>query len=166
MIFKELSLAFSLEQWSVIQVVFATTNPGIATFGTFLILNEKEPACQETLETWVQSLGQEDTLEEEMATHSTILAWRIPGTEEPGGLQSLGSRRVTHGWSNLAHMRWLKHSSHLCIWAQFLYGLLMSWGWLPIPGRPRTHWVMCAGFQQAFLVWSCGLLMSHRGCES
>ena len=45
-------------------------------------------------ETLVQSLGQEDSLEEEMATHSNILAWRIPRTEEPGGLQSMGSRRV------------------------------------------------------------------------
>ena len=40
--------------------------------------------------TWVQSLGQEDPLEKEMATHSSILAWRIPWTEEPGGLQSTG----------------------------------------------------------------------------
>ena len=47
-------------------------------------------------ETWVQSLGQEDPLEKEMATHSSILAWEIPWTEEPGGLQSLGSRRVGH----------------------------------------------------------------------
>ena len=45
-------------------------------------------------ETLVQSLGQEDSLEEEMATHSNILAWRIPRTEEPGALQSTGSRRV------------------------------------------------------------------------
>ena len=44
--------------------------------------------------TWVQPLGQEDPLEEEMATHSSILAWRIPWTEEPGGLQSMGSQRV------------------------------------------------------------------------
>ena len=42
---------------------------------------------------WVQSLGWEDPLEEEMATYSSILAWRIPGTEEPGGLQSLGYSR-------------------------------------------------------------------------
>ena len=48
-------------------------------------------------ETWVQSLGQEDSLENEMATHSSILAWRIPRTEEPGGLQSMGSQRVGHG---------------------------------------------------------------------
>ena len=47
-------------------------------------------------ETWVQSLGQEDPLEKEIATHSNILAWRIPWTEEPGRLQYLGSQRVTH----------------------------------------------------------------------
>ena len=50
------------------------------------------PAMQETQ---VQSLGQEDPLEEEMATHSTILAWRIPWTEEPGGLRSIGSQSQT-----------------------------------------------------------------------
>ena len=47
-------------------------------------------------ETWVRSLGQEDALEKGMATHSSILAWRIPCTEEPGGLQSIGLQRV-HG---------------------------------------------------------------------
>ena len=47
-------------------------------------------------ETWVQSLGQEDPLENRMATHSTILAWRIPWTEELEGLQSMGSQRVRH----------------------------------------------------------------------
>ena len=47
-------------------------------------------------ETWVRSLGREDLLEKEMATHSSILAWRIPRTEEPGGLQSRGSQRVRH----------------------------------------------------------------------
>ena len=45
-------------------------------------------------ETQIQSLGQEDPLEKEMATHSSILAWRIPWTQEPGGLQSIGSQRV------------------------------------------------------------------------
>ena len=49
-----------------------------------------------TQETWVQSLGQEDLLEEAMAIHSSILAWRIPWTEEPGGLWSMGSQRVRH----------------------------------------------------------------------
>ena len=51
------------------------------------------PAVQET---WVQSMGQEDPLEEGMATQSSILAWRIPWTEEPGRLQSTGSQRVGH----------------------------------------------------------------------
>ena len=47
-------------------------------------------------ETWIQSLGQEDPLEKKMATHSSILAWEIPGTEEPGRLQSIGLQRVRH----------------------------------------------------------------------
>ena len=57
---------------------------------------------QETQETWVQSLGLEDPLQEEMATHSSTLAWRIPWTEEPGGLQFMGLQRVWHAWSDLA----------------------------------------------------------------
>ena len=57
------------------------------------------PAVQKT-QVW--SLGQEDPLEKGMATHSSILAWRIPWTEEPGGLQSLGSQRVGHDWSDWA----------------------------------------------------------------
>ena len=51
------------------------------------------PAVQET---WVQSLGWEDPLEKGMATHAIIIAWEIPWTEEPGGLQSTGSQRVGH----------------------------------------------------------------------
>ena len=47
-------------------------------------------------ETWVRFLGQEDPLEKAMATDSSMLAWRIPRTEEPGGLQSMGSQRVGH----------------------------------------------------------------------
>ena len=50
-------------------------------------------------ETWVQFLGQEDPLEKEMATHSSILIWRIPLTEEPGELQCMGSQRVGHDWA-------------------------------------------------------------------
>ena len=51
------------------------------------------PATQER---WVRSPGQEDPLEKGMATHSSILAWRIPRTEDPGGLQSIGLQRVGH----------------------------------------------------------------------
>ena len=54
-------------------------------------------------------MGQEDPLEQEMATHSSILAWKIPWTEEPGGLQSLGSQRVGHyRVSSLSFTLWLK----------------------------------------------------------
>ena len=54
------------------------------------------PVMQEMKEMWVQSLDQEDPLEGGTATHSSILAWEIPWTEEPGGLQSTGSQRVGH----------------------------------------------------------------------
>ena len=60
------------------------------------------PAMQELQETQVLSLGWEGPLEEGMATHSSILAWRIPWTEEPGGLQSTGSQRVGHDGRDLA----------------------------------------------------------------
>ena len=54
------------------------------------------PAMQEPQKMWVRSLDPKDPLEEGMATHSRILAWRIPWTEEPGRLQSMGSQRVRH----------------------------------------------------------------------
>ena len=49
---------------------------------------------------WVPSMGQEEPLEQEMATHSIILIWRIQWTEEPGELQSMGSQRVRHDWAH------------------------------------------------------------------
>ena len=58
---------------------------------------------QEVQEPWVQSLGCEDPLGKEMETHSSILAWRIPWTEVPGGLQSMGPQRE-QAWSDLAHI--------------------------------------------------------------
>ena len=60
---------------------------------------------QEIEETRVLSLGGKDPLEKGMATHSSILAWRIPWTEEPGGLQSVGSQRVRHNWISM-HAYW------------------------------------------------------------
>ena len=70
----------------------------------------KEPICQcrRCKRHGVQSLGQEDTLEKEMATHSSILAWRIPWTEEPGGLQSIGSQNQTQ----LKRLSTLAHTQH------------------------------------------------------
>ena len=60
------------------------------------VLVVKNLSMQETQGMWVQSLGQEDPLEEEMATHFGIAAWKIPWTEKPGGLQSRGSKTVRH----------------------------------------------------------------------
>ena len=70
-------------------------NGSIAYIGASLVAQAVKnlPAMQET---WIQFLGWEDSLEKEMATHSSILAWRIPWTEEPGRLQSIGSQRVGH----------------------------------------------------------------------
>ena len=59
-------------------------------------LLKNPPATQETQEMQIQSLGREDLLEKEMGTHSSVLAWRIPGTGEPHGLPSMGSHRVGH----------------------------------------------------------------------
>ena len=71
-------------------------------------------------ETWVWPLGQEDSLEKGMAPHSSTLAWRIPWTEEPGGLQSMGLQRVRHYWATIGH-NWATNTHthslyHLNIW--------------------------------------------------
>ena len=71
----------TLRSWGASLVVLAVMNP---------------PATQEILETQAQSLGQEDPLEQGMATHSSILAWKIPSTEEADGRQSTGSQRVRY----------------------------------------------------------------------
>ena len=68
-------------------------------------ISGKEPtwqcrSCQCRPETWVQSLGWEDPLEKEMAIHCSMLAWKIPWTEVPGGLKFIGSQRVGHDWMN------------------------------------------------------------------
>ena len=63
---------------------------------------------------WVQSLGREDPLEKGMATHSSVLAWGMQWTEEPGRLQSIGSQRVRHSRSALAGMQARLYSFYLC----------------------------------------------------
>ena len=65
------------------------------------------------LETCVQSLGQEDPLEKDMATHSSILVWRIPWTEEPGGLRSMGLQRVGYNQATNTFFHYIPYSS-LC----------------------------------------------------
>ena len=101
-------------------------------------------------ETWVQSLGQEDPLEKEMATHSSIFAWRIPWTEEPGVLQSTGSQRVGRDWAtslslqsnkSAGLLRWLS-GKRICLrcrrckrWGLHPWVEKIPWRreWQPIP---------------------------------
>ena len=80
----------------------------------------KNPSAMQEMQ--ASSLGQEDPLEEAMTTHSSILAWRLPWTEEPGGLQSMGSQRVRHDRNDLAHM-------HRGIegWEVLKWGVNLSW---------------------------------------
>ena len=76
-------------------------------------MGKNPPAMQET---WVRSLGQEDPLEEEMKTPSSILAWEIPWTEEPGGLQSTGSQRVRQDWGQHSTARSDYHTGQHRSW--------------------------------------------------
>ena len=69
-------------------------------------------------ETQVLSLGQEDCLEKGMATHSSILAWRIPWTEEPGGLQSIALQRVRHKFFFLSRVKFLLLGNFICIFSK------------------------------------------------
>ena len=69
------------------------TSSGDLTYSIMKWFSSKEPACQEM---WVQPLGQEDLLEKQMATHCSIIAWKIPQTEKPDGLQSMWSQRVRY----------------------------------------------------------------------
>ena len=76
----------------------------------------KESACQcRRLRDWVWSLGWGDPLEKGIATCSSILAWRIPWTEESGRLQSTGSQRIGHDWSDLAHINIVQGNNLFCI---------------------------------------------------
>ena len=95
-------------QWENINLIVFLAYPGqeLAPIWRYPTANRQNLEQQETVP---KNTGSEETregqnygLEEEMATHSSILAWRIPGTEEPGGLLSVGSHRVGHDWSDLA----------------------------------------------------------------
>ena len=92
----------------------------ISTFLTYLLINTCKNVFDSKDKSWNWC---EYSLEKEMATHSSILAWRIPGTAEPGGLPSLGSHRVGHDWSDLAAAaaeysyfpQWLSSKEFSCI---------------------------------------------------
>ena len=77
-----------------LESIFRILGESSQNWGFLLAQIVKNPPAMQ--ETWVLSLGREDPLEKGMATHSCILAWRTPWTEEPGRLQSIGSQRVSH----------------------------------------------------------------------
>ena len=104
------------------------------------------PAMQET---WVSSLGWEDLLEKEMATHSSILAWKIPWTEKPGRLQSMGSQRFGHNWATSLSLSLSLSLSQGCHFGWYI--ILSSYLWIY---NSRT--VFCTP-----LVASCGILILH-----
>ena len=83
--------------WNKRKFLASLLDPKVSLGGISLVAQvvKSLPAMRET---WVQSLGQEDPLENEIATHSSILVWKIPWIEEPGRLQSMGSQRVGHNW--------------------------------------------------------------------
>ena len=106
---------------------------------------------------WVWSLGWEDPLEQGMATHSSVLAWRIPWTEEPGGLPSTGSQRVRHDWRDLArlHSSFYTYPSVIFVFESFLSFLVIEvclfflWG--------TTHSLSPYLFASQVLPWSLSL---------
>ena len=104
---------------------------------------------QETKVMRVRSLSAEGPLEEGMATHSSILAWRIPWTEEPGGLESMGSQRVRHDWSNLACRGELRaeegrHGSVLYTVFIFLSPLMVPFVFLSCLRRELSSFLSCS----------------------
>ena len=114
-------------------------------------------------ETWVQSLGWEDLLEKGMATHSSILAWRIPWTEEPGRLQSIGSQRVIHDsttstviWGWPCSREGCQNSLGCCAG---IWGLIyMQW----------SHWCHPYILVAFFIVkklWAEPRVAEHRNCS-
>ena len=109
-------------------------------------------------ETWVRSLGQEDPLEKEMATHSSTIAWKIPWMEEPGRLQSVGSQRVGHDWvtSLLLSLPTASPGQQPPIRASLPETFPFSLESFPMP-RHRWWWqtplLQQALNKQAFLIW-------------
>ena len=97
----------------VLNVSFETIKAILGSLRASLVAQRLKP-LPAMRETRVWSLGWEDPLEKGMATHSSILAWRIPWTEEPGGLQSTGSQRVGHDWATSRSLSLSGSLSYIC----------------------------------------------------
>ena len=137
-------MIYKKEGWDLASAEFFLVKSGGAS--------GKEPICwcRRHKRLRVRSLDWEDPLEEGMATHSRILAWRIPWTEKPGGLQSIGSQKVRRDWSDLAHTWQKEASQEQCP----RHGLLvqppqLTWAalWQPVPCE-YGRWGQ--GFEQRF----------------
>ena len=123
-------------------------------------------------ETQVRSLGWEDSLEKDMATHSSTLSWKIPRMEEPGRLQSMGSRRVRHNWATSLSLRlyiYINISLHTCFISHthtptykhvcaHLYSILCNLIDCSLPGS-SVHGI----FQERILGWIA--ISYFRGCS-
>ena len=109
------------------------------------------PAMQEIRERWVWSLGQEDPLEKEMATHSSILTWKIPWVKEPGGLESVGSQRVGHDWATRYTLSVLCFGS-----SSYILSISLTWWTSTLPVSNSSHVIPCR-----VLPWH---LCSPEGC--
>ena len=123
------------------------------SYGASLIAQSVKnlPAVQET---WALSLGWEDPLEKEMATHSSILAWKIPWTEEPGGLQSMGSQKSWNNWatntSTSTHLMIIQWKWQIC-WRIWIWKTecLKNYGWRLVTsyrGSDQNYHTSCAHF--------------------
>ena len=102
-------------------------------------LSGKETTCQSRQKTQVQSLGREDPLEKEMATRSSILAWKIPWTEEPGGLQAMGSHGVGHdqAWTHAYTYTYI-YTYVYCKYTRFHFFFLD----IPLTPVATTHFLL------------------------
>ena len=108
---------------------------------------------KEIQEKWVQYLGQKDSLEEEMATHSSILAWRISWTEESGRLQSTGLQRVIHDWAHyLVFLRSFlnRNTQYSCPYTA------EDTACTPVPWAPASNTELQHGLWQSLLISHCG----------
>ena len=104
MINKYLQVRNGFQIYIYIYIIYTHTHTHTHTYILTSLVAQTIKHLPAMRETRVQFLGWEDLLEKEMATHSSILAWRIPRTEEPGRLQSMGSQRVGHDWAtSLTH---------------------------------------------------------------
>ena len=108
--------------WELLHLCWCIKSEGLPQW-----LSGKQPAMQEMQEMWVRSLGQEDPLEKSTATHSSILAWRIPWTGRPAVLQSMGSQRVGHAWAT--ELNW---TEAVDIPSVFPAGRRTVTGWVPL----------------------------------